>query len=487
MIKKGALYKLIKSLTKSEKRYFKIAINSESKNYLRLFSFLDKQTRYDEKELKKHFQNQAFAKQLHVTKSYLSNLILRSLVNFHQKSSKDLTIKANLESIPLLFQKELFNQCEVTIEKTIKLAEKYEQYASLLECYDWKRQLLILKHGATGAKKEIIEINEKQNEILKIIFNINEYYELSANFFDYFQTSTQISQQVYTSLSKNPLITSADNALSTRAKILYYNLLFAYHIYKDKNYHSALQSLDLLVKMLERTPHLIKESPSDYIEAINNQISILLHTKNYDAIPQLLRQIRNAPKKFGFKQNSPTNFKNILQTFILELELYRDTGNFKKGLTLINPVTALLKESKSKIIRDFDLTFYYHFAYLNFCNQEFIQSQFWLDKIINAKTRESQQDAQTLASFLNALNQVEQNKHEHLPRLTDDIKNKIRQFRRTQLYEREILDFLKRYGKRPKKELVLDIENKLNLLIDDQNFSTFNHKLNIVDWLSKQH
>ncbi len=48
------LYDLIKSLTKSEKRFFKLhsALQSGPKNYLRIFEAIDKQKDYDEEAIK---------------------------------------------------------------------------------------------------------------------------------------------------------------------------------------------------------------------------------------------------------------------------------------------------------------------------------------------------------------------------------------------------------------------------------------------------
>lgn len=47
------LFNLIKSLTKSEKRYFKLTstLQSGEKNYLRLFEAIENQKVYDEEEI----------------------------------------------------------------------------------------------------------------------------------------------------------------------------------------------------------------------------------------------------------------------------------------------------------------------------------------------------------------------------------------------------------------------------------------------------
>jgi hypothetical protein len=75
------LHDLIKSLTKSEKRFFKLhsALQSGDKNYLRIFDAIDKQKVYDEEALKKQFAKETFIKHLPSEKNHLYKLILKAL------------------------------------------------------------------------------------------------------------------------------------------------------------------------------------------------------------------------------------------------------------------------------------------------------------------------------------------------------------------------------------------------------------------------
>jgi hypothetical protein len=61
------LFKLVRSLTKSEKRFFKLSssLQSGEKNYLKIFDFIEKQEVYDEDELKKAFKKDGTSKKKH--------------------------------------------------------------------------------------------------------------------------------------------------------------------------------------------------------------------------------------------------------------------------------------------------------------------------------------------------------------------------------------------------------------------------------------
>lgn len=60
------LFKLISSLSKSEKRFFKLssALQSGDKNYLKIFDYIEAQENYDEEALKEAFKNEVFIKHI---------------------------------------------------------------------------------------------------------------------------------------------------------------------------------------------------------------------------------------------------------------------------------------------------------------------------------------------------------------------------------------------------------------------------------------
>src|SRR5438876_959749 len=84
------LYQLIKTMTKAEKRKFKIDASKESgqSGNIRLFDAIEKQTRilrdYDEEKLKIELKDRNLVKRLYSLKNYLYNLLLNSLTDYHR-------------------------------------------------------------------------------------------------------------------------------------------------------------------------------------------------------------------------------------------------------------------------------------------------------------------------------------------------------------------------------------------------------------------
>ena len=69
------LFKLIKSLSKSEKGYFKkyanFHVRNDQNNYTRIFDAIDLQKEYDEKKIIRKFQRERFVNQFAVAQNYL--------------------------------------------------------------------------------------------------------------------------------------------------------------------------------------------------------------------------------------------------------------------------------------------------------------------------------------------------------------------------------------------------------------------------------
>ena len=73
------LFRLIRSLSKSEKRFFKLmsSLQSGEKNYIKLFDAIEKQAEYDEEAIKVQFKTETFIKHLPSEKNHLYKLILQ--------------------------------------------------------------------------------------------------------------------------------------------------------------------------------------------------------------------------------------------------------------------------------------------------------------------------------------------------------------------------------------------------------------------------
>src|SRR6185369_525079 len=125
-----SLHRLIRSMNKPEKRYFKIYASrhsSEKNNYLKLFEVVDAQDEYSEESILKKLHKEPFIKKFPIAKARLFDTILRSLDAFHANSSIDAQLKRQLHFAEILYKKSLYDQCARMLESARRLATRHEK------------------------------------------------------------------------------------------------------------------------------------------------------------------------------------------------------------------------------------------------------------------------------------------------------------------------------------------------------------------------
>ncbi|PKP45891.1 MAG: hypothetical protein CVT95_07945, partial [Bacteroidetes bacterium HGW-Bacteroidetes-12] len=133
------LIQLISSLTKSEKRYFKVnaSIVKTNKMLLRMFDVIEKNKDLSESELLKQLKIPSKSN-LAVMESRLQALILKHLRGFHSNSSQEIELHHLLVEIEILYTKRLFKNCAKQILKAKKIAISCDNHLILLGILKWE-------------------------------------------------------------------------------------------------------------------------------------------------------------------------------------------------------------------------------------------------------------------------------------------------------------------------------------------------------------
>jgi len=435
MAKQQPLFELIKSLTKAEKRHFKLFTSGSGKhsNYVKLFDAVDKQTNYDEQLIRHQFSGQTFIRQLHVTKNYLYQLILKSLSNFHNNSTVDAILREQLQAIDVLYRKELLDHCEKHINKAEKLAHQYEKNTILLEILAWKRKLLLSRNATPHIKTEVATVLQQEQNALQKIETVNRYWSYIINIFDRNSGNCDTF--------KNDLyLTNTDHADTLQAKTLLYHIRYSDKLL-NQNHEGAEKAITQLIDLFEQHPERIREDPMAYITAINNKVALQLHRKQQATIPALLAKIRSIPKQYKLDEKHPFTVRSLLRTYNVELEMYRDTHQADLGIALIKKITALLDKHRSTIPHEYTLLFNYQFAYLYFLQQNHQQSLQWLNTLAKHNIHDTREDILTFARLLTLINHFELNHIDVLKYAVDTTRRFLKKKRELHEYEKILLNF----------------------------------------------
>ena len=432
MKKKEHLFFLIKSLTKAEKRYFRLfaSSNNENKNYLLLFNAIDKQEKYDEALIKKNYAGRKFSKQLHVTKNYLTQLILKSLRNFHSTVSADAKLKDLQREIEILQKRELYVHCETLLDKAIKLAGSYEKWPDLLSLLDTKRRILLNSKGSIQSFAALKEIHKKEKETISKISNTSTYWDLTTNLFSINQTREKTME--------NPYLKTAENADSIQARTLYHFIWQGIY-FTQNDYNNASEHMNQAINLWEENKHQISENPGSYLTLLNNLIGINLNFKKFEEAEKLVHKIRQVPGQYKLSNNNPIAIKAVMQSYNVELEIYRDTNQIKKGISVISEADSYMKAKPEFIPKTYKLLLLYQFAYLYYLNNQLDDSLAYLNIILAGKFENIREDIQSFAHLLFLIIHFELNNMILLRYAVESCRRFLKKKHHLQGYERVLL------------------------------------------------
>ena len=290
------LFRLIKSLNKQEKRYFKLhasrhVIGKQNK-YVLLFDAIDAQQAYDEKKIRQKFEGEPFTRQLHVAKNYLYQLIMTSLRNFHDSRRED-KFYILMRDAQLLFDKGLYQQSEKVLQRAKRSAADNERFLQLLEVYRWEHQMA---HNRTDFKRLEQYLKEGIQEEVELIRKYQNFLEFQALndqvFLPYWKKGairSEYEKEALQQLFLQPMFSSVENAQSFNARYFYHNARFSFHLFIDEVEESYGHIQELVSMFQAMEPGKIKgKLVRYYSSALANLYILQQRLGRLDEIPQTL-------------------------------------------------------------------------------------------------------------------------------------------------------------------------------------------------------
>jgi hypothetical protein len=451
------LFQLIKSLTKQEKRYFKLFatrhVIGEKNTYVQLFDAIDKQQEYDEAKLKQKFAGQVFIKQIHVTKNYLYKLILNSLRQYHENKSED-PFPVIIRNAQLLFKKGLIQQSEKALDKAMKKALENERFLQVLEVYRWKHHIIHNRNDLKGLEQYVNVDFQKEIDVLEIYRNYLEFQLLHDKIFIPYWKRGGIRKAeekvAYSKLFEDELYHDLENAKSFNARMFYHNARFLYY-FQIAEWEKCLEHMQAQVMMFEELEPAQRkgEREANYISSLINLYIIQKQLHKYHEGLLNLRKLRNIP-------TSSTALKSRLFTrsYNLEIDLYISTGQFRKGVSNLRSFVNELTDHEKQIQSQHRIGLYYNLAYLNFGAGKYDDSLDWVNRLLDEPDLKTREDLYSFGRILNLFIHYELGNDQLLEYIVKSTYRFL--LKRKRLYKAEsiVLKFLKKYPNFTDKQIM---------------------------------
>lgn len=178
------LFRLIQSMTKAEKRAFKLQVTKykNSNSSIIIFDLLNQQKTYDEIAILKKLKSNLLKKNFKVHKKYLYDAILKSLRSSKVNTDIEMQLREEFDYCVILRDKGFIDETIKDLDKLIAKAKKNDSYSIWAEAASWKAALIINKLDKDAKSKTIEALDEQRlaAEALRIEADLNEFFTIAT-------------------------------------------------------------------------------------------------------------------------------------------------------------------------------------------------------------------------------------------------------------------------------------------------------------------
>jgi tetratricopeptide (TPR) repeat protein len=486
------LHDLIKSLTKSEKRFFKLhsSLQAGDKNYLRLFEAVDRQKTYDEEAIKKQFAKETFIKHLPSEKNHLYKLVLKALRAYHAESSVSGLLKQEIKNIEILYDKALYAECNKLLHRAKKMAQDNERFYYWFELLSWEKMLLEEAYESGVFTKDLDVLIEEEREVIEKLRNLAAYHILYSKINYVFRSGgyvrTEQEHAMVAEISDHPLIKGKNTALSrSAATICYYTQGFCHWARRD--WSTSLEKFKRVKQILDDNPLIKADLPKRYIRALHYIINAQVELHQLDRARENIRYMRSLSGEKGFTgQNIDTQI--FVASYLSELRLLDRAGEYEQALDLVDAVLTGMEAAGSRLQKEHELEFFFQLACVHFGAGQTNKALFWLNKVLNDNEPALRQDIFTYARLFNLVVHYELGNYDLLEYIVRSTQRFLSKRQRAHAVEVVLIEHVKKLARAGSAELrrshFLSLKEKLNALFEDPNEGLVLKYFDVMAWVT---
>jgi hypothetical protein len=442
------LFGLIKSLSRAEKRNFKLFTSrntgSGDLKIVQLFDAFDKMEEYDEAAFLK--KNKTLkTEQLPNLKAHLYRQILSSLRVLRDDNNIEIQLYEQQEHARILYNKGLFQQALKVLARIKEAARQYHQNTFWLQALIFEKKiesLHITRSNRDRAQSLTAEVNMLNQRILLTGNLSNLSLQLYSWYLHVGHARNAKDAEAVKEFFAVQLPPGADKADS------FYPALYLYQSYCW--YAFILQDFRLYYRYAQKWAELFVSEPQMrrveapyYIKSMHNVLLAHFMTRNYQKYREALERFEN----FGKSPEGLANDNVRVQTFIYlqtaRLNGHFMFGTFREGLAVVPELEAGLEAFGTRIDRYRELVFYYKIASLYFGAGDENRAIDWLNRIIHQKT-DLRSDIQCYARLLHLIAHYELGNLTLLEHLLKSVYRFMAKMENLGVVEEEIFRFLRK-------------------------------------------
>ena len=479
------LHRLILSLKKEDKRFFKLFTkkqqSKEEVSYLKLFNYLDKTEVLDRAKFKAEFKG---VKGLSGLQSYLYKLILKSLRNQPIYQDIDAILREGLADLSIFYKKKLLEEAQEKLEELLELAELHDRIFFLPRLQEWWFTLESSHFQYRNVETPLLE--ERIKKYALAIEQLKGYNFYRAALGRSLILLKEASQHTFENLLKiedslpdyDPNL--EEYSLSVRVQELQFRRVLATILMDAKRNYFYGAELSVLLK--KQPAEVFEVYEKFYYRALLSQLTC---APRLDIFRGIINEVEKAllENKKRFDPDVPMNI------FINKIDLYFLTGDFdgfEQYVQENQTSVDFLTDSAPHTLRDF---WYYKLMLYYYATQKYSEALHIFDQFLGGKEVDMMLKKPSL--YLKMIIYYEE---EAYLLLASFLKNTSRFLRKNKALlepEKQLITLINKLIKRPQEEHKAILQSSKKRLLADlaqvedskKNFLTY---FNYIGWIESQ-
>jgi len=296
------LVRLILSLSKAEKRHFRLFVKRNQATgdilFLILFDAIEKAGEYDEEAiLKKHPQIKK--RQLSNLKAHLYRQLLISLRLLHKNNYIDIDLRERIDYARVLYNKGLYRASLDILERVKEKALAYNQYGIVGDILEFEKLIesqyitrSIASKADTLAKESerITQMFSKSHAFSNLALKMYSFY-LKTGYAKNQEDHESVRHFFHQNLPPYPI-----EELNFYGKIYY---LQSYHwfYYINQDFLHCYRYAQRWVDLFEEFPEMMKEEAPLYLKGIHSLLNALFNLLHYQRFVEVISLLEDVPNR----------------------------------------------------------------------------------------------------------------------------------------------------------------------------------------------
>lgn len=479
------LSKLISSLNKREKGYFKRYIQRHAPGKVTNSELL-----FDNIAVEKGQKGGKHKiKNLAVAKYHLYQQITDCLHQYYSFSDEEEQVKSAIHKIRILIEKDLKIQAAKVIQKAKKQCYKYEFYEHLLALIELERAVNSRKFQSP---KQLKALFDETDMCLQHIQNKNELWYLNQQIYQLQLKYPKIKDKTTTreqlrKISLHPLLESIDQATTAQSKV-YFLKAKATLAFMTGASTEARQFNKRLLALLDNHPFYKKRHPEAYISALNNYLIDCFVLTNYSELELGLSKLRKLGEEKDFKRIKNIEVRIFRQSFLLEMNMYLVQKKIEMAQSQLPKLKKGLDRFKDKIEQQHRTTFHFLAAYICFCNKNHDLALDWVHPILEESKHKTVHEIVNFSRLLYVLIHFDLDNLTLVESLINATKRQLKKSRPLYNSEKTVFQYLLKLINAPdsnKKAIRQQFQKEIQHLMTNNPDQLFNY-LDIDWWIKRQ-